>query len=111
MASHLPEYEEFYNDLNSRIVDLMLPFAKGWYAHKDFLGSSSIKNVLPVLVPELTYKSLGIQDGNTAQRQWMEAILDGDKNNEKEKILSDLIEYCKLDTLAMVEIYRKLMVV
>ena len=29
--------------------------------------------------------------------------------NGKEKILTDLFEYCKLDTLAMVEIYKKLL--
>jgi hypothetical protein len=38
----------------------------------------------------------------------MEAILDGKRPDEKDKILDDLIKYCKLDTLAMVEIFRKL---
>jgi hypothetical protein len=108
MGSLLPEYTDFYETLNERIVDLMLPFSSGWYAHKDFKGSASIKNVLPVLVPELSYKVLGIQEGGSAQRLWMEAVLDGKRDGEKEKILSDLVEYCGLDTLAMVEIYNKL---
>lgn len=108
IGSRLPEYADFYKSLNNRIVDLMTPFSTGLYVDKDFKGSASIKNVLPVLVPELSYKNLGIQEGGSAQRLWMEAILDGKRINEKEKILSDLHEYCKLDTLAMVEIYRRL---
>lgn len=102
------EYQEFHEALNERIVDLKEPFAKGWYVDADFCGSSSIKKVLPVLVPELSYKELGIQEGASAQRLWMEAVLDEKRQEEKQKILDDLIAYCKLDTLAMVEIYRKL---
>ena len=105
----VPEFESFYEDINERIVDLMIPFSSGWYVHKDFGGSASIKSVLPVLVPELSYKELGVQEGNTAQRLWMEAVLDGKRDGEKDKILKDLEEYCRLDTLAMVEIYKKLL--
>lgn len=104
----LPEYAEFYAQVNARIVDLMLPFSRGWYIDKAFGGSASIKPVLPVLVPELSYKDLGIQEGLSAQRLWMESVLDGKLPDDKEQILSDLDEYCGLDTLAMVEIYRKL---
>lgn len=98
----------FYHSLNERIVDLMLPYANGWHHHKDFKGSASIKNVLPVLAPELSYKSLAIQEGGAAQRLWMEAVLDGKRDEEKEQILSDLIKYCQLDTLAMVKIFNVL---
>ena len=108
IGSLLPEYKEFYEKLNERVVDLMVPFSNGWYADKGFKGSASIKNVLPVLAPELSYKVLGIQEGGAAQRLWMEAVLDGKRDGEKAKILSDLVEYCGLDTLAMVEIYKKL---
>lgn len=104
----LPEYKEFYEQLNERVVDLMLPFYQGWYVHKDFCGSASIKKVLPVVVPELSYKTLGIQEGAGAQRLWMEAVLDGKRASEKEQILSDLDKYCALDTLAMVKIHEYL---
>lgn len=60
------------------------------------------------MVPELSYKTLGIQEGGSAQRLWMEAVLDGKRDSEKEQILKDLLKYCELDTLAMVEVYRKL---
>lgn len=108
LARMYPEYGEQIMAINERVVDLMTPFKSKWYNDPRFEGSASIKKVLPVLVPELSYKVLGIQEGNTAQRLWMEAVLDGTRDAEKQQILDDLIEYCKLDTLAMVEIYNKL---
>jgi len=108
LGSLLPEYAEFYSKLNDRIVDLMIPFSQNWYIDADFCGSASIKKVLPVLMPALSHKDLDISDGGSAQRLWMEAVLDGKRPDEKEKILSDLLDYCKLDTLAMVEIYNVL---
>jgi len=108
IGSLLPEYKDFYEKLNERIVDLMLPFSNCWYVDKDFKGSTSIKSVLPVLVPELSYKVLGIQEGGAAQRLWMEAVLDDKRGEEKENILKNLVEYCGLDTMAMVKIYEYL---
>ena len=105
MGKMFPEYEKFYEDINERVIDLMRPFADGAYVHKDFLGSASIKKVLPILVPELSYNELNIHAGGAAQRLWMDAIL-YDKNNKKDEILQDLLKYCELDTLAMVRIYQ-----
>jgi len=102
----VPEYKEFYEDLNARMVDLMLPFSNGHYIDAGFRGSASLKNVLPVLVPELSYKELGIQEGGAAQRAWMDAILYDKRASEREQILADLLKYCELDTLAMVRIYQ-----
>ena len=104
LGSLLPDYKDFYEGLNNRIVDLMIPFSNCWYVDKDFCGSASIKHVLPVLVPELSYKTLGIQEGGSAQRLWMEAVLDGKREGEKEKILDDLVEYCGLDTMEMINL-------
>ncbi len=109
LGTLVPEYAEFYERLNDRIVDLIIPFKNDWYVDANFQGKSSIKNVLPVLVPHLSYKALGIQEGGSAQRLYMEAVLDGKHGAEKQQILDDLLEYCKLDTLAMVEIYNKLL--
>lgn len=108
LGEMLPEYKEAMEAINNRVVDLMLPFKNKWYDDPRFEGSASIKQVLPVMCPELSYKDLGIQEGGSAQRFWMEAVLDDKRADQKEQILADLIEYCKLDSLAMVEIYRKL---
>jgi hypothetical protein len=108
LGDMLPEYKAAMDAINDRVIDLMLPFKNKWYDDPRCEGSASIKKVLPVLCPELSYKSLGIQEGGSAQRLWMEAVLDEKRADQKDKILADLLEYCKLDTLAMVEIYRKL---
>lgn len=104
-----PEYAESMDRINQRIIDLMIPFKpkNGWYSDPRFEGSASIKKVLPVVVPNLSYKELVIQNGGSAQALWMQAVLD-ESRKDKEKILNDLLEYCKLDTLAMVEIYKAL---
>jgi len=106
LGEMLPEYKEAMEAINSRVVDLMVPFKLKWYDDPRFNGSASIKQVLPVLCPHLSYKELGIQEGGSAQRLWMEAILDEKRADQKDQILDDLIEYCGLDTLAMVEIYN-----
>ncbi len=104
----LPEFSSFFDQVNKRIVDLMLPFSSGWFVDKDFYGSASLKNVLPALISELSYKDLNIQGGETAQRLWMDAVLGGNKKIDKESLFKDLLQYCGLDTLAMVKIYEVL---
>ncbi|MEX2436791.1 MAG: DUF2779 domain-containing protein, partial [Candidatus Paceibacterota bacterium] len=108
MGEIMPKYKEFLEDLNNRVVDLMDPFSNGWFVDKNFKGSSSIKNVLPVLAPDLSYKDLEVQEGGAAQRLWMENVFNNDGNKDNEKLFFDLIEYCKLDTLAMVKIWQTL---
>ncbi len=102
-----PEDREFLEDINSRVFDLMKVFKKD-YLHPEFKGSASIKKVLPVLLPELSYKSLDIQDGTMALSEW-EKMIKGDMGQgDIEKTRENLLKYCELDTLAMVEIYKKL---
>lgn len=108
LGDMLPECKDAMEAINDRVVDLIIPFKQKWYDDPRFEGSASIKKVLPVLCPELSYKTLNIQEGGSAQRLWMEAVLDGARASEKDKILADLLKYCELDTLAMVELYRKL---
>ena len=108
LGEMLPQYKGAMEAINDRVIDLMVPFKSKWYDDPRFAGSASIKQVLPVVCPELSYKALGIQEGGSAQRLWMEAVLDEKRADQKEQILADLIEYCKLDTFAMVEIFNKL---
>jgi hypothetical protein len=108
MAKLYPSKATFMENLNDRVVDLMKPFDKDMYQDMHFKGSASIKKVLPVLCPELSYKTLGIQEGLTASRSWKEAIVDGTRD-DKDEILANLREYCGLDTYAMVAIYNSLL--
>lgn len=108
IAERNPSFKLFIEDINSRLYDLMDIFSKQYYVDKNFKGKTSIKNILPVLVPELSYKSLEIQEGGTASQSWDE-INRGDLNEaEKEKIIKNLKAYCKMDTYAMYAIWKKL---
>ena len=72
------------------------------------MGSSSIKKVLPALT-NLSYDNLDVQEGGTASRLWKEITLDNPSSPQREKVYADLVEYCTLDTWAMVEIHRELL--
>ena len=108
MASIYPQHKEFLDNVNDRMNDLMLPFSNTGLVDKDFFGSASLKSVLPVMVPELSYKDLKVQDGLYARRIWTQTILEGKFQDHKEEVLEALSEYCTLDTFAMVRIFEEL---
>jgi len=58
-------------------------------------------------VPELSYEDLEVQGGTDAQAVWDEMI-NTDDEEQKERMIKELKEYCRMDTLAMVEIHKKL---
>lgn len=108
LAEFYPEYKEFLDKLNERIEDLKTPFSEMWFVDKDFYGSASIKSVLPVLVPDLSHKNLDVSEGLKARRLWMETILDGKNKEQRQDVVKNLIDYCTLDTYAMVRILEEL---
>ncbi|PIZ76296.1 hypothetical protein COY05_01485 [Candidatus Peregrinibacteria bacterium CG_4_10_14_0_2_um_filter_38_24] len=91
-----------------RLFDLMEIFSKNHYVHHDFRGGFSIKDVLPVLVLEMSYKNLNIRDGSMAMNAWKTMMFEAKIQQEKDKIKHDLLKYCELDTLAMVKIFEVL---
>lgn len=110
LAVFAPQHKNNLSALNQRFLDLIIPFRKLGYYHKDFHGSFSIKSVLPAMFPdddELDYKKLEIQNGGMAMDIFANLHL---IDNEKERttIRNNLLKYCHLDTLAMVRIFQKL---
>jgi hypothetical protein len=106
------QFSDFTYDLmciHDNIKDLMTPFqSKDYYVPK-MRGSYSIKNVLPALVPEMekAYKALDlVHNGGEAMNAF--ASLGTLSDEEKIAYRNALLEYCKLDTLAMVKILQKL---
>jgi hypothetical protein len=74
LAELVPEFKTRLLDINKRTYDLMEIFSKGLYVDYQFHGSASIKAVLPVLVPELSYKALEVNNGTKAMTAWMELV-------------------------------------
>ncbi len=106
LAKRNSQYAKFLENLNDRIVDLEDPFKAQFYVHPEFKGKTSIKYVLPVLVPELSYKELDIREGATASNTWNQIVTGEITGEEAKTQTKNLLEYCKLDTLAMVEIFK-----
>lgn len=106
LAQSFPEYADHLESIVTRLWDLEDIFKKH-YRHPAFRSSTSIKNVLPTLIPALSYKALAIQRGDHSQAAWDEMILCPDPV-QKTQAIADLKAYCHLDTLAMVKIYQAL---
>lgn len=109
IAEMYPDLKEEIERINANIVDLMVPFKNRDYYTKEMDGSYSIKYVLPALYPddkELNYSELSlIHKGDEASEAFLSLK---DKTPEEQKeIRKALLEYCKLDTYAMVKIWEK----
>jgi hypothetical protein len=102
------DYADFFEKLNERIYDLGDFINHGMYIHPEFKGSWSIKNVLPVMVPELSYSDMEIGKGDQAMMAWWQLITGELLIDEAEKTKMALLQYCQLDTWAMVQIWKKL---
>ncbi len=108
---------ETYPDLNVKLMaihdnikDLMTSFANKDYYTPTMKGSYSIKYVLPALVPEMenAYKELEyVQNGGDAM-QVFPSLSEIKDEEERKNLRKALLEYCKLDTLAMVKVLEKL---
>lgn len=107
LAKAFPEHEKQLLSITSRLFDQEEIFKKS-YRHPECLGRTSIKVVLPALVPELSYENLPVQEGDQASAVWNK-MLEMEHGPEREKTAQDLKDYCKLDTHAMVEIQKRLL--
>lgn len=110
LADQFPEHKERLMNIHQNIKDLIVPFRKRYWYKKEMNGSFSIKSVLPALIPDMSYENLDIGDGGQASSTYATLHLVEDVK-ERNKIRENLLEYCKMDTLAMVTILKKLQVV
>lgn len=108
LAAVVPEYVTTLRSLADRLVDL-LPIARRHYYHRDMRGRWSIKAVLPTLAPELDYTTLdGTRSGLDAQDAYLEAIEPTTSPERRAKLRQELLDYCQLDTIAMVVALERL---
>ncbi len=106
LAGFLPSEREFFLGVIARTYDLMNVVEDQHYVHPGFHGRSSIKKVLPVLAPHLSYKVLGVQSGTEAIEAYRK-ITTGELTGEAvEKKKKEMLEYCKLDTFAMYVLWK-----
>jgi len=100
-----PEHAALLQNYISRLFDLH-PIVKQYFYHPDMRGSFSIKAVLPVIAPNLSYEGLSeVRDGTGAQVAYLYATLDPTTSAaRKDELDAALRKYCRQDTWAMVEV-------
>ena len=109
LVTNYPQISNELMAIHDNIKDLMAPFASKSYYHPKMQGSYSIKYVLPALVPEFesAYKDLNlIHHGGEAMQAY--AAMACMNETQRDTYKKALLEYCKLDTLALVKVLEKL---
>ena len=112
IRDRFPDLAEHQNNIADHIVDLIEPFRAGDYYLPAMNGSFSIKKVLPALFPDdpqLDYHNLqgGVQNGGEAMSIYPR--IKDMTPEEQQKARRALLDYCCLDTLAMVKLWEKLL--
>ncbi len=107
LAGWLPEFADRITAIQARLFDL-LPVVREHTYHPAYAGSYSIKSVLPALVPEMTYDGMEVANGQEAGLAW-EALVRGQLDcAERDRIRKALLDYCALDTQAMIRLLELL---
>jgi len=104
LAVRFPDLAQGLEGLRSKLFDL-LPIVRNGYVHPDFKGKSSIKVVLPVIAPDLSYEGLTINNGDAAIAAFAHLAMGKTDPDHVETVRLDLLGYCELDTLAMVRLH------
>jgi hypothetical protein len=105
LKKQLPDLAGPLDAILGRLVDLIL--CSKCVSHPEFRGSNSIKDVLPVLVPEMSYKDMPVANGDDALATFAYMALGRFSPEECEQKREELLRYCEQDTLAMVRIHKE----
>ncbi len=98
---------EIYGKIAERFVDLSLPFENYDYYDSAQNGKVSLKVILPILTG-YSYEDLNISEALEATNEYIRVIFTEVDEDEKNRVLTDLKNYCKLDTLGMIKILDSL---
>lgn len=107
VADGIPYAQELLDAIESRSADLEKIVSEHVYL-EGFKGRTSIKVVLPTLVPSMSYKEMLIADGTAAAAGFRKMLSPNTPKEEALELRRALLAYCCQDTLAMIEIYRAL---
>lgn len=110
LANLFPDLKDDIDDIIDRLEDLLKVTSRYIY-HPEFHGSFSIKSVAPALAPTLSYANLDLVSEGLGASAGFQAIASGSLGDDQDvqALRHALLEYCKLDTLALVEVHRALM--
>lgn len=107
MMTLFPDLAPSLQEIIDRLVDFE-PIVRNGYCHPGFLGRTSIKNVLPVVAPDLSYGEMAVGNGLDAEGLFALMTVGRRDPAEHSHHREELLGYCKLDTLAMVRLHEAL---
>jgi hypothetical protein len=111
LAEAFPALRYHLLNIRDNIVDFLDPFRAGYYYLPEMEGSFSIKKVLPALFPndpQLDYSNLTGSVHNGGEAMTIFPKIKDMAPADQQKARQSLLDYCHLDTLAMVKIWQKL---
>jgi hypothetical protein len=101
-----PKYTTELENIKNRLVDL-LPIYKKHLLTEKTRKSASLKVVLPTFLHHISYQDLEIQQGMATMDVYRNLPYLTEEL-EIEKSRTEMLAYCKLDTLAVLELYNLL---
>ena len=110
LAAVLSEFAGRVETIQRRLFDL-LPVIRNCVYHPAFAGSYSLKAVLPALVPEMTYEGMAVANGQDAGLVWESLVRGLVDPAGRDSISKALLDYCGQDTLALVRLVERLLLV
>lgn len=111
LATVFPELAEHLRNIKEHIIDLLVPFQKGYCYYPTMGGGFSIKVVLPALFPndpQLDYHNLAGSVHNGGEAMDIYPRIAKMSPEEQQQARHSLLRYCELDTYAMVKVLEKL---
>lgn len=103
LIREFPQYKKELESIIARFVDLAVPFVEGIVYDTRMAGNFSLKKLVDIL-SEKSYSELDINEGMKAVYSWRH--IDKDLNDDLNKTIEDLKEYCSLDAYGLVIVYR-----
>ncbi len=103
LAALYPAFASRIDALINRLVDLLPLFRKHYY-HPAMMGSTSLKDVLPTIAPDLAYDDLEVANGTQAQEAFQRMLLQQMPQSQRESTRQALLKYCERDTGALVRV-------
>ena len=100
-----PELTEQLQAIANRIVDLEEILRLNYY-DKRFHGKTSIKKILPIMIPDMNYDKLEIGEGGVALSAFAYMAMGLYSEEKIKETKQNLLKYCKQDTLALVKMHK-----
>lgn len=106
MADSIPEFRSQLEALLPRFVD-PLPILRDFVYDPQFNASFSLKDVAPALLGrDASYEGMMVAEGTAAQRAFTEFTNPSTPENRRSELIQASLEYCRKDTLVMVDLVK-----